>query len=738
MQEKSLITLGRFELTRQDGTSISGPGHPLSMALLGILASKKTYRRDEILVLLWPESTERKARGALNQLLYRLRKEVGPDSILTPADSIAINRGEISCDIDLLKTAFAEKRYSEVLDRYVGDFLPGAQVPRSSEFDQWLSAERLAMQKLFLEACRRSASAAPDPEARIRTWERARAVLPLSEECYCEHINSLCMAGRHAQAHDEFDAFSALVRRELAIPPSQASKDYVEECLNQSAVVLAKLSAPLDDLSDAALIERGARTHASTSRRAVTGVVVCLGIIAAGIVLNRYVVSRANAETDFYPRISIVAGPGKDLDRVAEAIKARLIAAPGLWNNAPQAGGALRLQGIVTQIDSTRGVLTLVLSDGTMSVEHSGNFSITNLDSTIINAIQFATVRIKESQAVLNIGRTAPSANASNQLSHAAQVMWEGTRNWEAGAIEEARAAHARVVTRYPNWRLAASMRAANAHRWAWAALASGDRDSAKVIIDDALSISNTKQLLQSPSHSAEEDEAVGNLHADAARLDPGSARAHMDSAAALLRSAITKSSASPSAWALYSAVLFERGDDRGALVAAARARELAPEEARSSLELRRFLAAFNIEETRQAIESCTEIQKRDSGHWQAAYCELLLMASGDIEPSASKAANLIIRHTTLDPPLMQDQERLRLRAIAVAVGVREGSSTLADARSALDLLQSEATGDPEFVDFLLIAKSAIGEPVNAVSTRPGRAAAIARRLALQSERGRY
>jgi len=54
---------------------------PRQLGLLAAVAAAgdSGVSRDRLLLLLWPESTETKARHALAQLLYRLRRDLGTD-----------------------------------------------------------------------------------------------------------------------------------------------------------------------------------------------------------------------------------------------------------------------------------------------------------------------------------------------------------------------------------------------------------------------------------------------------------------------------------------------------------------------------------------------------------------------------------------------------------------------------------------------------------------------------------
>src|SRR5690606_16294743 len=75
---------------------------PKCLALLVylVLAGPGAFRsRDGIFALFWPESDQHRARTALNQVLYRLRKSVGAEVIVTRGDGeVGVAPGAFWCD----------------------------------------------------------------------------------------------------------------------------------------------------------------------------------------------------------------------------------------------------------------------------------------------------------------------------------------------------------------------------------------------------------------------------------------------------------------------------------------------------------------------------------------------------------------------------------------------------------------------------------------------------------------
>ncbi|MCB0172098.1 MAG: winged helix-turn-helix domain-containing protein, partial [Anaerolineae bacterium] len=79
--------LGKFA-AKLKGEPLDIPSRPAQVLLAYlILNTHKSYRRENLAGLLWPDSDETNARNNLRQALWRLRKSVGDDFFL--ADKVS-------------------------------------------------------------------------------------------------------------------------------------------------------------------------------------------------------------------------------------------------------------------------------------------------------------------------------------------------------------------------------------------------------------------------------------------------------------------------------------------------------------------------------------------------------------------------------------------------------------------------------------------------------------------------
>lgn len=146
-----LYTLGTTRLLDRNGHPMQRVlGQPKSLALLSYLAVSHPgafHSRDHLLALFWPEQDEKHARWALNQVIHRLRAEVGSSIVSRGSGAIGLSPGLLWCDAVALDEAFAREAWRDVVQIYRGEFLGGLHVAGCAELAQWLDAERLRLRK---------------------------------------------------------------------------------------------------------------------------------------------------------------------------------------------------------------------------------------------------------------------------------------------------------------------------------------------------------------------------------------------------------------------------------------------------------------------------------------------------------------------------------------------------------------------------------------------------------------
>ena len=218
-----LLAFGGLTLV-DDGAPITGAGSQRSrLALLAVLACAGSagISREKLLGFLWPESDEERARHALKQSVYSLRRDLGSESAITGTASLALDPTVITSDVRDFDEALARGDDEAAVAFYVGPFLDGIFLRNSTEFDRWSDGERTRFQRAYLDACARLAmrdSAVLRHADAVGWWRLAAASDPLSGRIALDLMRALAQAGdvsgaiRHGAVHAE------MVRAELDSP----------------------------------------------------------------------------------------------------------------------------------------------------------------------------------------------------------------------------------------------------------------------------------------------------------------------------------------------------------------------------------------------------------------------------------------------------------------------------------------------------------------------------------------
>lgn len=215
-----LITFGGLNVER-DGVSLPAmAAQRKAMALLAIVAASGPagVPRDRLLSLLWPDSDSDRARGALKQMLHSLRRQMGPDDVLTGTASLSLDPLTVQSDVAGYTAARRRGRTAEAVALYAGSFLDGVYVDGADEFERWVDVRRHELADDFalaLEELARAADTVGDRTAAVDCWRRRQAAEPLSSRVAVALMRALDAAGdapaalRHARIHE------AIVNQEL-------------------------------------------------------------------------------------------------------------------------------------------------------------------------------------------------------------------------------------------------------------------------------------------------------------------------------------------------------------------------------------------------------------------------------------------------------------------------------------------------------------------------------------------
>jgi DNA-binding SARP family transcriptional activator len=218
-----LVTFGGLSVT--NGIAINGVANPRSrLAILAVLATAgdRGIRRDKLAAMFWPESDEERARNALRQALFTLRRDLGGGDLILGGVDIKLNPGVLSADVAEFDLAVQDQRYEEAVALYAGPFLDGVFVREAPEFERWAEEQRHRLSADYgraLGALAAAASARGDVTGATSWYSRLATHDPFSGRVAIHYMEALVAAGDRARAVHHAALYGERVRVELETEP---------------------------------------------------------------------------------------------------------------------------------------------------------------------------------------------------------------------------------------------------------------------------------------------------------------------------------------------------------------------------------------------------------------------------------------------------------------------------------------------------------------------------------------
>ncbi len=235
-----------FQLSVFGGLSLAEDGarleaaseHRKAMLLLAILATagKKGVPREKLLALLWGDSEERRARGALKQMLHTLRRRLGTPSVILGVAQPRLNPAIISSDLSRFLDALGRGDLRAAVSEYAGAFLDGVRLGGTSELEHWVDSKRGRFQAEYMEAMENLARRAATSEDRLEAlhwWQSLRDADPLNGRIRVGLMHALARAGDRPGALREARLHSELLWKELEAEPDPevtSLRDELQRC----------------------------------------------------------------------------------------------------------------------------------------------------------------------------------------------------------------------------------------------------------------------------------------------------------------------------------------------------------------------------------------------------------------------------------------------------------------------------------------------------------------------------
>lgn len=229
-----------------------------ALALIAYLAVNPGYQsRDTLAALLWSESDQASARGALRRTLSVLNTALGGSGLEIEREAIAFKQEAIWCDwywlhqhVQACQTHGHAAR--EVCDRclapltqaaalWAGEFMQGFSLRDSAAFDLWQSQQAEHARRVYAGVLQRLVqlrSEGGDYERALETAQDWLALDPLNEAAHRQLIQLFAWAGQREAAIRQYRECVRILDQELGTPP-------LEETNTLYRLVLeGKLAAP--------------------------------------------------------------------------------------------------------------------------------------------------------------------------------------------------------------------------------------------------------------------------------------------------------------------------------------------------------------------------------------------------------------------------------------------------------------------------------------------------------------
>jgi len=225
-----LRTFGTLSIEGSEGPLTGAATQRRRLALLALLAAAhaRGVSRDKVVACLWPESDAERARHALAQLLYSLRRDLPEGALVADGSSLRLDPELVSSDVGEFETSLergTRHDLAHALSLYAGPFLDGFFLGDVPEFERWADGERTRLAKraaAALEQLAAAASAAGTHAEAVRRWRQLAALDPLSSRVALSLMRALAAAGDRIGALQHARVHEALVRQELDAAPDAA------------------------------------------------------------------------------------------------------------------------------------------------------------------------------------------------------------------------------------------------------------------------------------------------------------------------------------------------------------------------------------------------------------------------------------------------------------------------------------------------------------------------------------
>ena len=201
-----------------------------AVALLAYLALniQSLHAREVLIDLLWSDFPIDRARPALSDLLYRLRKSLGPACILADASRAGLNQANVWTDVSafLDLTSVPDRAgLQQAVTLYTGPLAPEVYM-------DWIIPRRMMLQERYVSALEQLgdlAEAQQQIDIALGYYQQLVEAEPLREEAQRGVMRNLARLGRLTESLQTYARLETMFQSELAVAPSADTISLAEQ-----------------------------------------------------------------------------------------------------------------------------------------------------------------------------------------------------------------------------------------------------------------------------------------------------------------------------------------------------------------------------------------------------------------------------------------------------------------------------------------------------------------------------
>ncbi len=226
-----------------------------SLLLLYLAIKHDWVKRDELLVVFYPEDDERSARHNLRVLINRAKAIIWSEGLEVEPHRL---RWRVNSDVVTLKGAVFKQDWAEVLRLHQQPLLSGLNLEVAPGFEAWLELERAALlnswRKAALEHVRLLGQQGQHAEA-AELLQKLLEQDALAEDILALYLEHAYLSGGRGEALKTYERFKQTLANELGLEPLESTAQ-LAHTIQRSAKLTVASTQPHHDVKEIPLTVR--------------------------------------------------------------------------------------------------------------------------------------------------------------------------------------------------------------------------------------------------------------------------------------------------------------------------------------------------------------------------------------------------------------------------------------------------------------------------------------------------